>query len=155
MLPAIPFVRVVGGGSGGGSGDVTGPASSADNALARFDGAGGKTIQSSAASLDDAGVLETATLHATSTLNIYSSGDEKLRAASTTVRLGQDVTLQWMNDPDIPSGTNSASIRIGAGSPEGVVGALVGSLYLRTDGGAGTCLYVKESGSGDTGWVAK
>lgn len=43
----------------------------------------------------------------------------------------------------------------GAGSPEGVVLAPVGSLYSRTDGGAGTTLYVKESGVGNTGWVAK
>lgn len=41
---------------GGGLGDVTGPASSTDNAFARFDGAGGKTIQNSTdATLDDAG----------------------------------------------------------------------------------------------------
>lgn len=43
----------------------------------------------------------------------------------------------------------------GAGTPEGAVAASVGTLYLRTDGGAGTTLYVKESGTGNTGWVAK
>ena len=43
----------------------------------------------------------------------------------------------------------------GANSPEGVVTADVGSLYTRTNGGAGTTLYVKESGTGNTGWVAK
>lgn len=43
----------------------------------------------------------------------------------------------------------------GAGSPAGVVTAPVGSLYLRTDGGANTTLYVKESGTGTSGWVAK
>jgi len=43
----------------------------------------------------------------------------------------------------------------GVGSPEGVVTANVGSLYMRTDGGAGTSFYVKESGTGNTGWVAK
>lgn len=43
----------------------------------------------------------------------------------------------------------------GAGSPEGVVTAPVGSVYQRTDGGAATCLYVKETGAGNTGWVAK
>lgn len=43
----------------------------------------------------------------------------------------------------------------GAGTPEGVVTAPVGSTYTRTDGGAGTTLYVKESGAGNTGWVAK
>ena len=45
--------------------------------------------------------------------------------------------------------------RTGAGSPEGVVTAAVGSLYTRTDGGLLTTLYVKESGAGNTGWVSK
>lgn len=45
--------------------------------------------------------------------------------------------------------------RTGAGSPEGVVTAKPGTLYLRTDGGASTTLYVKTSGTGDTGWTAK
>ena len=43
----------------------------------------------------------------------------------------------------------------GTGTPEGAVTASVGSLFSRTDGGASTTLYVKESGSGNTGWVAK
>ena len=49
---------------------------------------------------------------------------------------------------------NPAVIK-GSGSPEGVVTANIGALYSRTDGGSGTTLYVKESGTGDTGWVAK
>lgn len=43
----------------------------------------------------------------------------------------------------------------GSGSPEGQVTAVVGSMYTRTDGGANTTLYVKESGTGNTGWAAK
>jgi hypothetical protein len=43
----------------------------------------------------------------------------------------------------------------GTGSPESVVTAPVGSLYLRQDGAANTTLYVKESGTGNTGWIAK
>lgn len=43
----------------------------------------------------------------------------------------------------------------GTGSPETIVTARVGSLFLRRDGGANTTLYVKESGTGNTGWVAK
>lgn len=43
----------------------------------------------------------------------------------------------------------------GSGSPEGVVLAPVGSLYLRTDGSAGNTMYVKEVGVGNTGWVPK
>lgn len=43
----------------------------------------------------------------------------------------------------------------GIGSPEGVAVGKVGSLFLRTDGGAGTTLYVKQSGTGNVGWVGK
>lgn len=50
---------------------------------------------------------------------------------------------------------NLRGIKVGDGSPEGSVGGVVGDLYRRTDGGAGTTLYVKESGAGNTGWVAK
>lgn len=47
------------------------------------------------------------------------------------------------------------TITWGAGTPEGAITAPVASLYLRTNGGASTTLYVKETGSGNTGWVAK
>jgi hypothetical protein len=44
----------------------------------------------------------------------------------------------------------------GEGTPENAVTARIGTLYRRLDGGAGTSLYVKESGDNtDTGWVAK
>ena len=43
----------------------------------------------------------------------------------------------------------------GSGSPEGNVTAEVGSIYTRTDGSTGSTFYVKETGSGNTGWVAK
>lgn len=37
------------------TGDVAGPASSTDNAVARFDGTGGKTLQNSSVTIDDQG----------------------------------------------------------------------------------------------------
>jgi hypothetical protein len=43
----------------------------------------------------------------------------------------------------------------GTGSPEGVTTAPVGSVYVNVSGGASTTFYVKESGVGNTGWVAK
>jgi hypothetical protein len=46
-----------GGSGGGGAGDVTGPSSSTDNAIARFDLATGKVIQESAIILTDTGSL--------------------------------------------------------------------------------------------------
>lgn len=49
----------------------------------------------------------------------------------------------------------AAMVKNGIGSPEGVVTANVGSIYLRTDGASATTLYIKESGTGNTGWVAK
>ena len=49
----------------------------------------------------------------------------------------------------------SKYVHAGLGSPEGVVKARIGATYHRHDGGAGTCFYVKESGVGNTGWVAK
>ena len=51
------------------------------------------------------------------------------------------------------AGTQVRWIKFGAGSPEGSITASPGSLYMRTDGGAGTSLYVKESGNSNTGWV--
>ena len=50
--------------------------------------------------------------------------------------------------------TNSF-IQSGTGSPEGAVTAPPGSLWLNSSGGSGTTFYVKESGTGNTGWVAK
>lgn len=43
----------------------------------------------------------------------------------------------------------------GSGSPEGVKAAPVGSLFLRSDGGIGSTLYVKERGTDSSGWAAK
>jgi hypothetical protein len=45
---------------------------------------------------------------------------------------------------------------VGPGSPEGLIAADIGSLYLRTDGAASTTLYVKTADAGAaTGWTAK
>ena len=46
-------------------------------------------------------------------------------------------------------------VLFGTGTPEGAVTAAIGSMFMRADGGAGTSLYVKESGTGNTGWVGK
>ncbi len=43
----------------------------------------------------------------------------------------------------------------GTGSPEGAETAAPGSIYLNMTGGANVSIYVKESGTSNTGWVAK
>src|SRR5882672_1497618 len=62
---------------GAGSGDVVGPSSAADNAIARFDGTTGKIIQNSGASVSDAGNITANNLSGTNTgdQTITLSGD--------------------------------------------------------------------------------
>jgi len=53
-------------------------------------------------------------------------------------------------------GTNTLSqvpLFSGTGSPEGVVTAGVGCIYSRLDGSGATALYIKGSGTGNTGWL--
>lgn len=88
-----------------------------------------------------------------------------LRAAGVSglkVDLGSDVhaeagnfTVDTANKALVFGGNGNILWRCGAGTPEGAVTASVGSIYTRTDGGANTTLYIKESGTGNTGWVAK
>jgi hypothetical protein len=52
------------------------------------------------------------------------------------------------------AGALGANLFQGTGSPEGVVTARIGSMYLRTDGGQASAVYYKESGSSNTGWLA-
>jgi hypothetical protein len=57
--------------------------------------------------------------------------------------------------PFIAIGGNLGDCTIfeGAGSPEGIVAATVGSLFLRVDTGVNTALYLKQSGTAESGWV--
>lgn len=51
---------------------------------------------------------------------------------------------------------NGVKVSTGTGAPNGSVVGSPGDMYLNKSGGAGTTLYVKESGSAtSTGWVAK
>jgi hypothetical protein len=78
------------------------------------------------------------------------------RSGSTVALFSDDGTTYGNFRPlSLTLGANNVRIFTGTGSPEGVQTADVGSLFLRTDGGAGTTLYVKETGTGTTGWVAK
>lgn len=57
---------------------------------------------------------------------------------------------------DIKKSLSQFNLFIGKGSPEGMIKAKLGSLYLNQSGGTSTTLYVKETNDGQsTGWVAK
>ena len=78
---------------------------------------------------------------------------------TTVFTSGTVIESTWLNDvnkvvySNLP--TNGIVWKTGVGSPEGVVTAPVGSLYSNTSGGTSTTLYVKTSGTSNTGWTAK
>lgn len=84
----------------------------------------------------------------------YASGTIGPMITSTELRLAKGYRLAITNATSY-AGTTASVILGGSGSPEGAVTAPVGSLYLRADGGTSSSLYVKESGTGSTGWIAK
>lgn len=79
-------------------------------------------------------------------------GAQAIGDGTNTIRLGNTS----ITDLRTSGAITSKYSYYGTGSPEGVVIADIGSFYSRTDGGAGTSFYVKESNSGgNTGWVPK
>lgn len=74
----------------------------------------------------------------------------EFRSGGNTTRLSIDANGRVR----IGATSTSPMLTSGSGTPESAVTAPVGSVYMRTDGGAGTSLYIKESGSGNTGWKA-
>jgi hypothetical protein len=73
--------------------------------------------------------------------------------ADNTIALAS-ASARWSNvfATNVRPGAGTVIWTSGAGAP--TVVAPVGSLYTRTDGAAGLTLYVKESGTMGTGWVA-
>ena len=51
-------------------------------------------------------------------------------------------------------GSGDLKLVVGTATPEAAVTAPKGSVFLRTDGAANTTLYIKTSGTGNTGWTA-
>lgn len=90
----------------------------------------------------------------TTIAQFYSGG---LRPQTDNTLVNGNSGQRWADtySTNLRPGAGAVIWTSGAGTPEGAVTAPIGSLFTRTDGGAGTTLYVKESGSGNTGWVAK
>ncbi|PAW76814.1 MAG: hypothetical protein B9S32_13835 [Verrucomicrobia bacterium Tous-C9LFEB] len=98
---------------------------------------------------------------------IGAGGTFHFRTGATSITSGTDIATLNSSGDFAPignlvlSGTgkgvtfaSTSKILSGAGSPESAVTAPVGSLHLRSDGARGSTLYTKESGTGNTGWVA-
>lgn len=85
--------------SGGGSGDVVGPASATDNAVVRFDGTTGKLIQDSAVTIADttgditAGKYNTVAISGSSTPTLAVTGTTTVSGTNTGDQVISDATL--------------------------------------------------------------
>jgi hypothetical protein len=92
-------------------------------------------------------------LSSSNILTWYGHNSTQYAAAALSVanqftaqqQLTSGLKLTSSSGPTITAGTNT---------PEGAITAPVGSLFLRTNGAANTTLYVKQTGSGNTGWTA-
>ena len=98
---------------------------------------------------------------------ITGSGNSGLRIRANRIYLESNANpnVEQVALTQSPASANKGKVQLNgtsgpfwishAGTPEGAITAPVGSMYTRTDGGAGTTLYIKESGTGNTGWIAK
>ena len=80
------------------------------------------------------------------------TGAVALHSVSGNVRLhpGGSGTVQWVSDSE----STGCTTTIGAGTPQGVVSAPPGSDYRNLTGAAGSVFWIKQTGTGNTGWIA-
>lgn len=92
-------------------------------------------------------------------IDVITAGGGVEGSAVNIAVYNENLSVNFKGDVDIDGAATvsatSATINSGSGSPEGVLTAPVGSTFTRTNGGANTSLYVKETGAGNTGWAAK
>lgn len=138
LLPAAslaqvggPGTVVVGGGGSGGSGDVTGPSSSTDNAFVRFDSTTGKIIQTSNLTCSDvSGVTTTiATITPAATTGATVAGQALAITASPAVA---------STDTAGAAAGGSVTITAGAAARNASGNANGGDINLVTGAGIGT-----------------
>lgn len=149
--PANPVVTATGG--GGGSGDVVGPASATDNAIARFDSTTGKLLQNSTTTLDDNGSIQFPT-NASLVFGLDPSGTRTLsvNSLSGTLSYDDDVSITGniavsgtVDGRDIATdGTKLDRFATPVGATDGYV--------LTSDGANGTA-WEPASGGGGSGDV--
>lgn len=129
------------GGGGGGTGDVVGPSSATDNAIARFDSTTGKLIQNSTVTVSDAGDM--------AGVNSLSSPDY-IQFDTTATATGAVGRLKW-NDTDgtLDLGLKGGNVTLQLGQ-EQVVRVVNDDTVTLTDG-----MVVYVSGANGTNILVK
>jgi hypothetical protein len=96
--------------------------------------------------------LRGAYIHPSNTFtNFFDSGNTLNITTPTSITSGGKQPTYWITEGNIYAPTKLK----GTGSPEAGVTASVGTAYINTSGGVGTTLWIKETGSGNTGWASK
>lgn len=71
----------------------------------------------------------------------------------------QDTSIAALQAADTTTNANvtalQAAVKRGTGSPEGAVTASIGAVYQQSDAATGKSLWVKNTGTGNTGWRLK
>lgn len=154
------------GGAGGGSGDVEGPASSTDNAIARFDGTTGKLQQNSAVTVSDpaANVVTVATTAgnaltvdvtepaATTGASVaglpavLNAGDAVASTDTAGAAAGGDLTLKPGNAARNTSGNARGGV-VRIGYPTGIGTGEAGGILLSVGTGFGAVLRKSATGN--------
>lgn len=145
--PANPIVSA----TGGGSGDVVGPASATDNAVARYDSTTGKLLQNSGITIDDSGNLLVTTSGASVTIGANNWNLKDNGTSSFGIRVSTSFYHTFVAST---SGTNAFTGNIGFGntnaSPNAVLTAPA-SGRVRFGGASGTPSAYSLEGMGGSG----
>lgn len=108
-----------------GSGDVNGPGSATDNALVRFDGTGGKTVQNSGITVDDSGYV---TSHLTMSRSAPRITISSPAGETRYVRIQSALAQRWAF-----GGGSAAESGSNAGTDFVVLSYTDAEAFLRTD----------------------
>lgn len=80
-------------------------------------------------------------------------GDNTLTHGEVSFGDGSAQGLLFLNDGTSSAGVlQGPDVQAGNGTPVGTFSGRIGSLFMRADGTATTALYLKEAGTGNTGW---
>jgi parallel beta-helix repeat protein len=113
--------------------------------------------------VDNNGILVFATTALTIRVFLFANAIDISGGSAISTNLSGGAALSpqsqvWGNSDGAPNQLDwldNVKVSVGTGSPESAVTGGIGSLFLRLDGSTSTTLYVKTSGTGNTGWTAK
>lgn len=123
----------------------------------RTDGGTGTSLYRKESGTGNTGwVAATSNAGTVTTLSIATANGVSGTVANATTTPAVTLSLGAITPSSVAASglVTGANIVSGSGTPEGAVTAAVGTIFQRTDGGTNTTLYRKESGAGNTGWVA-